>query len=124
MILQLGSRPSVLVDPYALIGAMEQLADYPARQITRSVDDLKLFSNSVDPLSESLISLSNSFQPSVSSPFPQPGQFKRRYAAQSSHPLSTLRAFGGRRRAPTRRRCFQCRMTGHFVRNCPDLNGR
>ena len=50
MVRQLASRPSALVDPYALVAALEQ----SVRQITRSVEDLRPFSNSVDPLSESL----------------------------------------------------------------------
>ena len=54
MVRQLASRPSALVDPYALVAALEQLADVSVRQITRSVDDFRPFSNSVDPLSESL----------------------------------------------------------------------
>ena len=40
----------------------------------------------------------------------------------SSQSPTTLQAFGGRRRAPIRGRCFQCRKTGYFVRNSPDLN--
>ena len=54
MVRQLASRPSALVDPYALVAALEQLADVSVRQITRSVEDFRPFSNSVDPLSESL----------------------------------------------------------------------
>ena len=148
MVRQLASRPSALVDPYALVAALEQLADvsreanHPERrrfeaifkQCRPLVREPKLATVVIQLLGDKeekqvagqihKLLKSSSFLPSVSSPYPQPGQFQRRYAAQSSQPPTTLRAFGGRRRAPMRGRCFQCRKTGHFVRNCPDLNGR
>jgi len=147
MVRQLASRPSALVDPYALLTALEQLADvshetnHPEcrrceaifKQCRPLVREPKLATVVIQLLGDKeekqvagqihKLLKSSSLLPSVSSSYPQPGQFQRRYAAQSSQPPTSFRAFGGRRRAPTRGRCFQCRKTGHFVRNCPDLNG-
>ena len=147
MVRQLASRPSALVDPYALVAALEQLVDvsreinHPKRrrfeaifkQCRPLVREPKLATVVIQLLGDKeekqvagkihKLLKSSSFLPSVSSPYSQPGQFQRRYAAQSSQPPTTLRAFGGRRRA-LRGRCFQCRKTGHFIRTCPDLNGR
>ena len=140
MVRQLVSRPSALVDPYVLVAALEQLADVSGetnhlqcrrfeaifKQCRPLVREPKLATVVIQLLGDKeekqvagqiyKLLKSSSFVPSVSSPYPQPGQFQRHYAAQSSQPPTTLRVFGGRRRAPMRGRCFQCRKTGHFVR--------
>ena len=123
MVLQLASRPSALVDPYALVAALDQLADvsretnHPERrrfevifkQCRPLVREPRLATVVIQLLGDKeekqvagqihkLLKFS-SFHPSVSSPYPLPGWFPRRYGAQSIQSPMTLQAFGGRHRA-------------------------
>lgn len=107
----------------------------PARQIIRNVEDSKSFSKSAYPFSESL-----GFLPWSFSWFGTKRRNKWPNKSTSSwnlapliHQFRVLTLYQGGSgllegdkcpNAQMRGKYFQYRKTGHFVRNCPDLNGR
>ena len=145
---QLASRPASLVDPYALVAALEQLADvsretaHPERkkydaifkQCRPLVDEPRLAAVIINLLGDKeekqvagqIHKLLKSSHPSPSArgPVLQFGQG----AQPGSSFLGPMFPTGFRGRAGVRRsgpsqsvrgKCFNCKRVGHFIANCP-----
>ena len=141
---QLASRPTPLVDPYALIAALKQLADvsretvYPDRKrydaifkqcIPLVVEPLlaAIVINLLGDEEEKLVAgqihkllKSNNLSPSPRGPVLQFGQGPQPGPRFLGPMFSTgFRGRTGGRSGPLRGKCFCCKRVGHFVANCP-----
>ena len=141
---QLASRPTTLVDPYALIAALGQLADvsretvHPDRkrydaifkQCRPLVNEPRLAAiviNLLGDKEEKLVAgqihkllKSSNPPPSPSGPFLQFGQGLQPGPSFVGPMFSTgFRGRGGERSGPLRGKCFYCKSAGHFIVNCP-----
>lgn len=126
MVRQLASRPTALVDPYALTATLEQLTDvaretnHPERKKFEAVFKqcrplvqeprlatvvIQLLGDKEEEQIHKLLKSSAS-PPSFSGPYPSPGQFPRRYSASSGPFSSNSQALGGRRRSSSRGKCY------------------
>ena len=145
---QLASRPTPLVDRYALIAALEQLADvsretvHPDRkrfdaifkQCRPLVDEpclAAIIINLLGDKEEKLVAgqihkllKSSNPSPSPRGPVLQFGQGSQPGPSSWGPMFSTgFRGRRGGRSGPLRRKCFNCKSVGHFIANCP-LNKR
>lgn len=145
---QLASRPTPLVDRYALIAALEQLADvsretvHPDRkrfdaifkQCRPLVDEPRLAAiiiNLLGDKEEKLVAgqihkllKSSNPSPSPRGPVLQFGQGSQPGPSSWGPMFSTgFRGRRGGRSGPLRGKCFNCKSVGHFIANCP-LNKR
>ena len=145
---QLASRPTPLVDCYALIAALEQLADvsretvHPERkrfdaifkQCRPLVDEPRLAAIVINLLGDKekkLVAGQIHKLLKSSNPSPSPHGLVLQFGQGSQPGPSFLgpmfptgfRGCRGGRSGPFRDKCFHCKRVGHFIANCP-LNNK